>query len=309
MTDIPLITKYRPLAFGEVIGHGSIIKALMAAIASDTCPHSFLFSGPPGLGKTTLARIVAGQLKALITETDVASHNGIDDAKQFVELAQYLPLSAEKNVVHILDECHTYSKQAWQTLLKLLEEPPAHFYAALCTTEPAKVPDSIKQRCFHVQLKPLSTTEIIDLVDLVCELEEWNPDAGVLTGIVQAAQGLPRRALSILQAGHACRNVEELSEIVAAVDVENSPGIELARYMMKGGKDWKTIQGLMATIEDEEQAFQQMSAFLSACMTRSQKEGEAQTAWRLLDALTYPRNTWDRRAHLNAVVGSILWAQ
>jgi DNA polymerase-3 subunit gamma/tau len=308
MIDAPLITKYRPQLWSELFGHGLTIQALEKAIKSEGRPHSYLFSGPPGLGKTTMARILALDLNALIVEMDVASHNGIDDAKQIVELAQYLPLHAEKNLIYILDEAHTFSKQAFFTLLKLLEEPPSYFYVALCTTEVNKIPDSIKQRCFHVQLKPLPSQEIIELIDMICELENWQPSNDVLTGIVQASQGLPRKALTLLQAAHSCKSLEELQQIVANVDVESSPGIELARYLLKGGKNWERIHELLALVTDEEEAFQQMSAFLSGCMTRSQKEGEAKNAWTLLDAITYPRYCWDKRAHLNAVIGSILWS-
>jgi DNA polymerase-3 subunit gamma/tau len=153
--SLPLVIKYRPKSFEEVIGHEDMLMALLRAISSDTCPHSFLFTGVSGLGKTTLARITAMELQADPLEIDAASNNGVDATRGLVELGQHMSMVGDGRRAIIIDECHTLSKQAWQPLLKLLEEPPDHLYIMLCTTELEKVPDTIRNRCFHVVLKPL----------------------------------------------------------------------------------------------------------------------------------------------------------
>jgi len=303
----PLITKYRPQILEEVAGHEVAVKSLRDALDSPSRPHSFLFSGPPGLGKTTMARIVASMVGASVTEIDIASHAGVEDARELVDMSNFTPVIAEQSRMYILDECHVFSKTAWQALLKLLEEPPPFLYIALCTTDPSKVPESIKTRCFHTVLKPLSANTMSEFIDVVCELEGWQVVPDVLTGIIQASTGQPRKALSILQAGHGVQSREELAQIIASVEVESSPVIDLCKYLMQGGKDWKRIADLLNGIEDEEEAFAHASRYITSVMLKSD-EGSAKRGWAILDALTYPRTCWDKKVHLAVAVGGILWS-
>src|ERR1700740_2465875 len=119
----PLITKYRPQSFDECIGNEVCIKALTAAVRCDTRPHTYLFTGPTGVGKTTLARIIAKEVNAFISEMDAASNSGVDDTRKIVEITKFKPVNEFPCCMIIIDECHALSKQAWQPLLKLTEEP------------------------------------------------------------------------------------------------------------------------------------------------------------------------------------------
>jgi DNA polymerase III gamma/tau subunit len=304
----PLITKYRPKEWPQVFGHKTAIASLQDALMSDSCPHAFLFTGQAGLGKTSMARLLGDTLDATVIEINVAANNGIEAAKELVEMASYSPIYTAKVVLWILDECHTFTKQAWQTLLKVLEEPPPFLYIALCTTEGGKVPVAIQQRTFPIKLSPLNINDILDIIDLVCANEGWNTSDEVKAGIMQAADGLPRRALTLLQAGHGCPDLISLSEVITNVDVESSPGVELAKYLVAGGRDWGRIKAVLEEITDEEEAFAQMTRYLTTCIAKADKDGVAKNNWVVLDALTYPRTTWDKKAHLMAAVGALLWA-
>ncbi len=130
-----LINKYRPETWDEVVGHDEVLTALQRALSQDTRPHSFLLSGPPGLGKTTLARIIAGDLHCEIVEISGATHSGVDNMREIVELGSHMSLSGAGRRMFILDECQRISKGGWDALLKITEEPPEHLFFALCTTE------------------------------------------------------------------------------------------------------------------------------------------------------------------------------
>jgi len=303
----PLITRYRPKSFDEVIGNTVAVKGLEEAIKS-TKPHAFLFTGPSGIGKTTLARIIALQLNASIVEIDASTNNGVEDSRRLSEFAHLRPVTEEPNVLYIIDECHALSRDAWKPLLKLLEEPPSFAYFALCTTDPQKIPDTIITRCYPVALKRAKPTDIEDLLQIVCELEKWNVSNDVFQAIVQAADGSLRRALVTLEAGHACQNREELSTIIAGIDSDTNPAIELARFLIKGGRSWKQISSIMERIEDPEAAIRSMSSYIAGTLTK-REEPEAQEIYRMLRAFTDIGSYWDKKVLLYTAIGKILWGQ
>lgn len=300
-----IITKYRPQAFDEVLGNAAGIRSLEDAIKGTTCPHAFIFSGPAGLGKTTLARIIASNLGAEVREVCSALDSGVDDTKGIAEQAQFAPLTADK-VMYILDECHAITKRGWDPLLKLIEDPPPHFYVALCTTEVNKIPASIKSRCFHLDLKPCKSDEIEGLLDMVAQVEGWIVDNTVFNAIVKAATGQPRKGLSILQAGRLCQNVEELATIVASVESEDSPAIALMQLLFSGNRNWDRIRELLSQIEDDEAAWAMSQRWLLAVMLKS-PEGKAKMAHTILDALTFPRSGFDRKVQFVVCITSMLW--
>lgn len=305
-----LIVKYRPNSFEEVIGHEEIVRALQRVIQSPSRPHNYLFTGPAGLGKTTLARIVGNAIGAEILEVDAASQSSVESARSLIELGQYRSLSGAQSKMFIVDECHSLSRNAMDALLKTLEEPPEHLFFALCTTEMHKIKETIVSRCYHVPLKPLAAPDIELLVEAVCEAEEWKPNGDVIQMVVSASTGQPRKALSILQSIHDAPTREEAKRIVALLD-DSEPVLELLRHVVSGKRSWKIIQTELEKMGDEDFGSLATSAsrYIANAMIKETNEEKAKNLWHLLDALVFPSSTFDQKAAFFAAIGRMLWAQ
>lgn len=304
----PLITKYRPSSFEEVIGHEPVLAALRRAMAADTCPHAYLFTGPAGTGKTTLSRIVAADLKCEVVEIDAASNSGVDDMRQLVELGNHVALSGAGRRAFIIDECHTLSKSAWQAILKLLEEPPDHLFICLCTTEREKVPETIQTRCYNVVLRPVKPEEMGDLLEAICALEEWQVKPDVMSAVIQAATGQPRKALTILQSVYDADSREEVSRIVSLLDASN-PMIELMQTLMKSAPTWSMVQPILARLEeaDFESGIIPAGRYVAAALMKTKSDKEAARYWAILDAMTFPTTTYDRQVHFLTAIGRLFF--
>ncbi len=178
-----LYRTYRPGKWSEVIGQDHVIGPLKEAIAGDRISHAFLFSGSRGTGKTSVARILARSIKTNdedVYEIDAASNRGIDDIRSLREHVSVLPFSSPFKV-YIIDEVHMLSKDAWNALLKTLEEPPKHVVFILATTELEKVPDTIVSRCQTYVFKRPSREIVRKMIMEVAKKEGYDLDAGAVT--------------------------------------------------------------------------------------------------------------------------------
>ncbi|KAA9085253.1 DNA polymerase III subunit gamma and tau [Microbacterium radiodurans] len=218
-----LYRRYRPEAFGEMIGQAQVTEPLMTALRSDRVGHAYLFSGPRGCGKTTSARILARCLNCAqgptdtpcgtcdscvelsrggggsldVVEIDAASHNGVDDARDLRERAVFAP-ARDRFKIFILDEAHMVTAQGFNALLKLVEEPPAHVKFIFATTEPEKVIGTIRSRTHHYPFRLVAPAAMLEYVEQLCTQEDVRVEAGVLPLVVRAGGGSPRDTLSLL---------------------------------------------------------------------------------------------------------------
>lgn len=223
MAYVALYRAYRPQKFSEVVGQQHIVITLQNAIKLNKVAHAYLFSGPRGTGKTTLAKILAkamncehgpaiepcgecftcqGITKGTISdvvELDAASNNGADDIRIIRDGVKFLP-STGRYKVYIIDEVHMLSNAAFNALLKTLEEPPKHVIFILATTEPYKLPATILSRCQRFDFQAITDVDILERLKLVCKSEGITATDEALSLISQCAEGGMRDGLSLLDA-------------------------------------------------------------------------------------------------------------
>ena len=245
MSYLVLARKWRPKDFSDTVGQEHVLQALINALESGRLHHAYLFAGTRGVGKTTIARILAkalncetgvtatpcGKCSACreidegrfidLIEVDAASRTKVDDTRDLLDNVQYAPARGRFKV-YLIDEVHMLSKSSFNALLKTLEEPPPHVKFLLATTEPQKLPVTVLSRCLQFNLTRLTPRLIQDRLAHICKAEEIDADVAALAMLARAADGSLRDALSLLdQAIAFCGgNVEQgpVSKMLGTID-------------------------------------------------------------------------------------------
>ena len=280
MSHKALARKYRPRSFADVATQEHVSETLRRAVAMDRVGHAYLFCGPRGVGKTTLARVLAMALNCAdrtsegepcgvcescsriwgghtaldVVEIDAASNRGVDDARDLRERAMYAPSAEGRSKVYIVDEAHMLTREAWNALLKILEEPPPRVIFVFATTEPQKIQQSaapILSRCQRFDFRRIGVGDIVSRLEAILTEEAVDPSEDALRLIARKADGGMRDALSLLD--------QVLSLSGGAVDVESVRRVlglvEEERYLhvldiLRDGRH-EAIFGLVQELVDE----------------------------------------------------------
>lgn len=221
MSYLVLARKWRPKKFTELVGQEHVVKALTNALDTGRVHHAFLFTGTRGVGKTTIARIFAKSLNCEkgessdpcgvcnacldidagrfvdLLEIDAASNTGVDDVRDLIDNAQYMPARG-RTKVYLIDEVHMLSKNAFNALLKTLEEPPGHVKFLLATTDPQKLPVTVLSRCLQFNLRRLDENQIGGQISKILAAENIEVDAAAVKLLARSADGSLRDGLSLL---------------------------------------------------------------------------------------------------------------
>ncbi|MGY0399085.1 MAG: DNA polymerase III subunit gamma/tau, partial [Ostreibacterium sp.] len=221
MTYHVLARKWRPQTFSDLVGQTHVIKALTFALSQNQVHHAYLFTGTRGVGKTSIARILAKSLNCQVNgvsanpccqcescleikagkfidliEVDAASRTGVDETRELIDSVAYLPTKGRYKV-YLIDEVHMFSKSSFNALLKTLEEPPEHVKFILATTDPEKLPNTILSRCLQFTLKSLSTSQVRQHLANICQAESIRYDGEALMLLANAGDGSMRDTLSM----------------------------------------------------------------------------------------------------------------
>ena len=283
-----LYRQYRSQDFTEVYGQKHITQTLKNALLQNKVAHAYLFSGPRGTGKTSIAKIFAKAINCKhyptdnpcnecencisitknmnsdVIEIDAASNNGVDEIREIRDKVKYLPSSCRYKV-YIIDEVHMLSTGAFNALLKTLEEPPKHVIFILATTEPHKIPATILSRCQRFDFKGISVSEISDRIRFICEKENISIEEGAIELIAETAEGGMRDALSLLdQLSSFCKETIKESDVYSVAGIvsrdltfklfnsinkfDASDSLKVLNEILEGGKEASRVTNDMITL-------------------------------------------------------------
>ena len=262
MSYLVLARKWRPKFFSEVSGQNHVVKALQNSLKQNKVHHAFLFAGTRGVGKTTIARLLAKSLnceKGVVAEpcgkcgscqsidegsfmdlieVDAASQRGIDDTRELLENSQYTPTSGRFKV-YLIDEVHQLTKEAFNALLKTLEEPPPHMKFLLATTESEKIPITVLSRCLKFNLKKISEDNITLRLKEICDQEKIKYEDRAIELISEMADGSMRDGLSLLDQALAYEDyslsTEQVSQMLGTID--NKYALNILSAILSQDKD------------------------------------------------------------------------
>ncbi|MBF2734694.1 MAG: DNA polymerase III subunit gamma/tau, partial [Betaproteobacteria bacterium AqS2] len=280
-----LARKWRPRDFGQMSGQRHVVRALVNALDTDRVHHAFLFTGTRGVGKTTLARILAkclnceqgvsskpcGECSACLEidsgrfvdllEVDAASRSKVDETRELMENVHVAPTRARYKV-YLIDEVHMFSEKSFNALLKTLEEPPSHVKFLLATTDPQKLPITVLSRCLKFNLKRLPSAEIAAYIENILAKESIDFEASALAELARAADGSMRDALSLLDQAiaHGGGRVDQeevramlgmvdrsrIVDLIRALASSDAPAtMAVAAAIAEDAVDWREVLGEM----------------------------------------------------------------
>jgi DNA polymerase III subunit gamma/tau len=311
LADEGLIVKYRPKTFKEVVGQDEIIRSLRQILKKATS-HSFLLVGPSGVGKTTIARLLAYELGAAnpgdITEVDAGQFTGIDDVRALTASLKYKPIGGSQVKTVIVNECHRLTIAAQDALLAALEEPASHTYFILTTTDGSKIRAAIKTRCTAYELKLVSNNTLFDLLASICDLEKFTATDAVLELCVKEAYGSPRQAIANLAICSGVTERETAATLLRSAHTEGHEAIDLCRAIMKGA-DWDQVAPILVGLQEQnpESIRQVVRAYMTKTILESKHEGTRVTALNILEVFSQPFTVYDGISPVVLAVGKLLY--
>jgi len=256
-----LITRYRPKTLEEIAGNDEVKKSLQSIFEreEEKLPHVFLFVGPAGCGKSTLAMVVKNELGISdedCREYDTANTRGIDTVREIGANVNYAPSNGSRKCI-ILEECHQITGVAQEGLLRSLENCPSHMFFILCTTEPEKLKDTLLRRCIKYEVKPLIKTKMINYLKSILEKENFDVaeyPIDILKKIADESKGSPGISLSLLDEILDMESTEDIINTIENITSRSSDVINIARILLENktvDDKWKEIKSILKDMKGE----------------------------------------------------------
>lgn len=264
--------KYRPSSLEEFVGNRGAVESLKNLLKTKP-PHTYLFIGNRGLGKTTLARIISrevGCLPTAIREINSADFNSVEDSREIIREAKYSPLEG-KVKAYIMDEFHRVSVPGQEALLKILEDTPPHVYFILCSTNPEKIIDTVKDRCHKFTVNPLLNKEIRWIINNVIDKEGLKISNEIKDLIVDSSEGVPRTALVLLSTLSGVNNIADANDMVYKELYDTAGIADLCKTIINRKTYWLDLMNIVKNMEikDFEKTRIAMLSYFVGCLKNS----------------------------------------
>lgn len=277
-----LAIDHRPKKFDKVVGQPAAVRAL-----SGKSPKAIMLHGPSGVGKTTLAHIVASENGMTVHEINAADNNGVDAMRNLVDRVT-TGATLYGKVMIIIDEAQRVSKQAWDVLLKPMENK-ADTCWCICTTEPNKIPKTIQTRCLTVNLPKVSHNDVLPLLEKITKKEKLKTSDKVLSAIARGSGGSVRQALSNLELCGQIVDVEEAESLIS-LPGENKEPFELCRMLMgRSAPSWTSAKTIIFNLkEDPETVRRMIFGYAAACTKKNTSFASDAKALAIMEAFSEP---------------------